>query len=135
MGSEGQNTRYADSVDYSLLIISCILVCMGRYARTEPKLLLQLYGAASLALVVGYISGLRRLGRGDDIRNIVWVGITSNGSASLILFLQGIAGTWEEWGTLAQDLFVELGTYHCFDYFWACRRPLSRRSLGFVSIT
>ena len=68
----------------------------------EPKLLLQLYGAATIALVVGYVSGLRRLARGDDIRNIVWVGITSNGSASLILFLHGIAGTWEEWGILAQ---------------------------------
>ena len=68
----------------------------------NPMLLLQLYGAATLALVVGYLSGLRRLGRGDDIRNIVWVGITSNGSASLILFLYGIVGTWEGWGILAQ---------------------------------
>ena len=68
----------------------------------NPKLLLQLYGAASLALVVGYISGLFRLGRGDDIRNIVWVGVTSNGSAFLILLLWGIAGTWEEWGILAR---------------------------------
>lgn len=58
----------------------------------NPKLLLQLYGAASFALVVGYTSGLRRLGRGDDIRNIVWVGITSNGSASVILFFSDIAG-------------------------------------------
>lgn len=65
-------------------------------------LLLQLYGAASLALVVGYMSGLRRLARGEDIRNIVWVGVTSNGSASLILLLSGIAGAWEEWGMLAR---------------------------------
>lgn len=32
VGSEGQNNMYADSVDSSLLSISCILVCMGRYA-------------------------------------------------------------------------------------------------------
>jgi hypothetical protein len=68
----------------------------------EPMLLLQLYGAASFALVVGYASGLRRLRRGDDIRNIVWVGITSNGLASLILILSSIAGVWEEWDTLAR---------------------------------
>ena len=66
-------------------------------------LFLRLLGAAFLALVVAYISGLHELGRGDDVRNIVWVGITSNGLASLILLLYGIAGAWTQWGLLARS--------------------------------
>jgi hypothetical protein len=75
-----------------------------RLGMPEPKpvLFLRLLGAAYLALVVGYISGLRRLGRGDEVRDIVWVGITSNGSAFLILLLFGIAGAWRGWGILAR---------------------------------
>jgi len=84
-------------------------------------LLLQLYGAASLALVVGYISGLCRLDRGDDIRNIVWVGVTSNGSASLILFLSGIAGAWEDWGILARI------------YMWSSALLTASITLGLVA--
>ncbi len=76
-----------------------------RIGMPEPKpiLFLRLLGAAFLALVVAYVSGLRGLGRGDDVRNIVWVGITSNGLASLILLLYGIAGAWKEWGMLARS--------------------------------
>ncbi len=71
-------------------------------SEPKPVLFLRLLGAAFLALVVGYASGLRRLGRGDDVRDIVWVGITSNGSAFLILLLSGVAGAWEGWGIWAQ---------------------------------
>lgn len=69
----------------------------------KPMLFLRLLGAAYFALVVGYISGLRRLGRGDEVGDIVWVGITSNGSAFLILLLCGIAGTWKGWDILARS--------------------------------
>lgn len=87
----------------------------------QPMLLLRLYGAATLALVVGYISGLRRLGQGEDVRNIVWVGVTSNVSASLILFLSGIAGTWESWGVLARI------------YMWSSALLTASISLGLVA--
>ena len=68
----------------------------------KPLLFLRLLGAAYLALVVGYIRGLRRLARGDEVQDTVLVGITSNGSAFLILLLFGIAGAWKEWDILAQ---------------------------------
>jgi hypothetical protein len=77
------------------------LVRMGM-PEPKPMLFLRLLGAAYLALVVGYISGLRRLGRGDEVQDVVWVGITSNGSAFLILLLFGIAGAWKEWRILAR---------------------------------
>jgi hypothetical protein len=68
----------------------------------KPMLFLRLLGAAFLALVVGYISGLLGLSRGDDVRDITWVGITSNGLASLILFFYGFTGAWKRWGIVAQ---------------------------------
>jgi len=62
----------------------------------------RLLGAAYAALVVGYVGGLIRLLRGEDIRNTVWVGLTSNGLACLILLLFGITGAWEDWGIWAR---------------------------------
>src|SRR5215218_5707656 len=93
-----------------------------RVGMPEPKpmLFLRLLGATFLALVVGYISALRRLGRGDDVRDIVWVGITSNGLASVILLLSGIAGTWKEWGILARI------------YMWASALATALITLGLV---
>lgn len=89
---------------WSLPLLLCPASWFVRVGMPEPKpmLFLRLLGAAFLALVVGYTSGLRRLGRSDDVRDIVWVGITSNGLASLILVRSGIAGAWKEWGILAQ---------------------------------
>jgi hypothetical protein len=84
-----------------LLFPASLFVWMGM-SEPKPMLFLRLLGAAYLALVVGYMSGLRRLARGDEVQDIVWVGITSNGSAFLILLLCGIAGTWKGWGILAQ---------------------------------
>jgi hypothetical protein len=44
----------------------------------------------------------RRLG-GNMQNRLTWVfALTSNGSAFLILLLYSIAGTWKEWGILAQ---------------------------------
>jgi hypothetical protein len=68
----------------------------------KPMLLLRLLGAAFLALVVGYMSGILGLGRGEDVRDIIWMGITSNSLASLILFFFGFTGAWKEWRRLAR---------------------------------
>jgi len=68
----------------------------------RPIVFVRLLGAAFLALVIGYFLGLRELKQGNSVRNIVWVGIVSNGSASLILFFYGIRGAWEAWGSPAQ---------------------------------
>jgi hypothetical protein len=89
---------------WSLPLLFCPSSWFVRMGSPEPKpmLFLRLFGAASLGLVVAYTSGIRRLGRGDDVRHIVWVGITSNGLSSLILLRSGIAGVWKEWGPLAR---------------------------------
>jgi hypothetical protein len=86
----------------------------------RPMLFLRLLGAAYLALVVGYTSGLRRLGRGEDVRNVVWVGITSNGLASSILLLSGMTGGWNEWGIVARS------------YMWVSTLATASLTLGLV---
>ncbi len=91
-------------ISWSLPLLMFPASWFVRIGMPEPKpiLFVRLLGAAYLALVVGYMSGIRRLGRGDDVRNIVWVGITSNGLSSLILLRSGIAGVWIEWSILAR---------------------------------
>jgi hypothetical protein len=86
-------------ISWSLPLLFCPSSWFVRMGSPEPKtmLFLRLFGAASLGLVVAYTSGIRRLSRGDNVRNIVWVGITSNGLSSLILLHSGIAGVWKGW--------------------------------------
>src|SRR5215204_1033101 len=102
IGSERQDTLYIVFLVPALLTFPRSLFVWIGMPEPKPMLFLRLLGAAYFALVVGYISGLFRLGRGDEVQDIVWVGITSNGSAFLILLLYGIAGTWKGWGILAQ---------------------------------
>src|SRR5688500_14724838 len=68
----------------------------------QPLVLARLLGAAFLALLVDYLFGLRALRHGRSVRQTVWVGIVSNGSASLILLASGLTGAWEAWGRWAQ---------------------------------
>lgn len=68
----------------------------------EAQVFLRLLGAAYLALLTGYSLGLRKLKRGGDITDVVWVGIVSNGLASAVLFVYGFLGEWGSWGLLAQ---------------------------------
>ena len=75
-----------------------------RMGMPEPRPLLffRLLGAAYSALVVEYGLGLRRLSQGAAARDTIWVGVASNGSASLILLLCGVAGRWKGWGKWAR---------------------------------
>lgn len=90
------------SIALGLLVFPALWFVRLGMPEPEPELFLKLLGDSFLALVVGYASGLRRLHRGDDVRNIVWVSITSNGSSFLILLMCGIAGAWRGWGIVAQ---------------------------------
>jgi hypothetical protein len=68
----------------------------------RPLVFARLLGAAFLALLVGYLFGLHALKHGRPVRQTVWVGIVSNGSASLILFAFGLTGAWGDWGGVAR---------------------------------
>jgi hypothetical protein len=107
---------------WSLPLLALPTSWFVRMGMPEPKpvLFLRLLGAAYLALAVGYMGGLRKLGRGKDVKDIVWVGITSNGAAFLILSLFGIAGTWNGW-----DIWARI-------YMWASVVGTASITLGLV---
>ena len=79
-----------------------LLVCPRRAAKLlgipapQPILFAHLLGAAFLALLVGYVLGLRDLANGKEAGNTVWVGIVSNGVAFALLLI--FAGQWRRWG-------------------------------------
>ncbi len=73
----------------------------------EPLLFVRLLGAAYLALLVGYYSGLRGLDKGEYPAPVILMGIASNGLAALLLAYFGICGTWASRGSGA-TLFMWL---------------------------
>lgn len=69
----------------------------------RPEIWARLLGASFLALVVGYALGWRdHVLAGKDIRNVVIVGMVSNGVASATLWISGFVGVWAEWSLAAR---------------------------------
>jgi hypothetical protein len=63
---------------------------------------IRLLGIAYSSLLVGYIFGLLATLKGEYPISVIWVGIVSNGGASLILLTYGFLGYWQSWGKLAR---------------------------------
>ncbi len=51
---------------------------------------------------MGYIFGFNALHQGENIQDVIWIGIVSNGLASIILFAYGIIGIWSNWSDFAK---------------------------------
>lgn len=68
----------------------------------EPLMFVRLLGAAYMALLVGYYMGLKSVGNGGDPAAVIYMGITSNGLAGLLLVSFGATGAWASWGAAAQ---------------------------------
>ena len=79
-----------------LLFPAGLLKWLG-FLVPEPQIFLRLLGLAYLALVVGYAFGLRDLRSGSYPNGVVWMGITSNGSACTALIVAAGIGVWEDW--------------------------------------
>jgi hypothetical protein len=86
-----------------LLFPASWLSALG-FPLPEPLLFLRLLGMAYAALVVGYWFGLQAARRGEYPRDVVWVGIVSNGGAFVMLAIAAVAGTWSSWGIVANAL-------------------------------
>jgi hypothetical protein len=86
-----------------LLILSAEwFVKLGMVDRPQPRVFTRLLGAAFVALLCGYLLGIRSLNAGRPPRDTVAVGIVSNGLASLMLIAHGVAGDYNGWGACAQ---------------------------------
>jgi len=84
-----------------LLFPTGVLQWLG-FSVPQPIVFLRLLGMAYLALVVSYLSTLRAIGKNVYPGAGVWVGIVSNGGASLCLALAASEGVWSSWGLPAQ---------------------------------
>lgn len=84
-----------------LLFPASLLQWLG-FAVPEPRIFLRLLGMAYAALVVGYGFGLRDSLRGVHPSAVIWVGIVSNGGATLMLALAAARNVWGSWGVMAQ---------------------------------
>ena len=73
------------------------------YPRPVPLVFSHLLGAAFLALLVGYVRGLRALNAGRAPVDAVVVGIVSNGLATVFVAGHGLAGAYAQpgWSSLA----------------------------------
>lgn len=84
-----------------LFFPSSLFVRLGT-PEPQPILFVRLLGAAYLALTVGYLFGFDALHQGKNILDVTWVGIVSNGLASIILFIYGTMGIWSSWSNLSR---------------------------------
>src|SRR5919202_4800889 len=85
----------------SLVLPESFIVSLG-IPVNQSIIYVRLLGAAYLALLVGYVAGVKRVQTGKDVEHIIWAGIVSNGLASLLLFLYGVLGSYTEWLPLGQ---------------------------------
>ena len=100
-----------------LLLLSPDRLASLGFLEPPPRLFTRLLGAAFIALLVGYLLGLRGLSRGRDVRNVVWVGIVSNGLGCLVLLIHlvGASSTLRQpalgllWGAAAITGAITLG--------------------------
>ncbi len=84
-----------------LFFPSYLLVHLG-FPAPRPEVFLRLLGMAYLALVVGYAFGYRQATSCIYPREAVWMGIVSNGGATVVLTIAAISGAWSGWGPFAQ---------------------------------
>jgi hypothetical protein len=63
---------------------------------------IRLLAMSYIALVVGYIFGLKSTLSGGYPIEIIWIGIVSNGGACLLLLTYGFLNTWSSWGFYMQ---------------------------------
>ncbi|MEM7542896.1 MAG: hypothetical protein AAF384_15115 [Pseudomonadota bacterium] len=84
-----------------LLFPSRLLIGLG-FPAPQPEIFLRLLGVAYLALVLGYVLGYQKLKTRQYPLETIWVGIVSNGGATILLLLFAFDSAWTGWGWFAQ---------------------------------
>lgn len=67
---------------------------LGAPDLSAAHVFIRLLSAAFFALLVGYVFGAIEIIRGSYPRNTVWVGIISNGGATIVLLLAAMRHEW-----------------------------------------
>lgn len=79
----------------------------------ESLLFARLLGVAYLALLVGYIEGLRGVEKGENPIPVIHMGVVSNAFAGAVLAYFGFNGAWSAWG-LGATVFMWVSTVGAF---------------------
>ncbi len=86
---------------------------------SESIIFIRLLGMAYTALAVCYVFGVLKI-KEQYPEDVVWVGIVSNGGASLMLLIAALLGSWSEWNTFAKV------------YMWASLVCITLITLGLI---
>lgn len=85
-----------------MLFLPHALMVRYRLPIAEPILFIRLLGGAYLALTMVYVFGLIRAYRGEDIIEIVIIGMISNGLAAATIWRYALRGLYNEWSRPTQ---------------------------------
>jgi hypothetical protein len=86
-----------------LLFPPVVLTVLGLPDQSS-YLFIRLLGWAYLSLCVGYGFAYQAARRGEVMPGPIWMGLVSNGGASVLLTVHGVFGEWTQWGLLFQAL-------------------------------
>ncbi|MBX2847426.1 MAG: hypothetical protein KTR16_03845 [Acidiferrobacterales bacterium] len=102
-----------------LLFPAALLESLG-FPEQDTYMFVRLLGWAYLALCVGYYFALRAALKNKRLMGPIWVGIVSNGGASVLLACYGFTGTWSQsgvvfqfvtWSSVGATALITLGLY------------------------
>lgn len=74
-------------------------------------LFLRLYGFSTLALLFGYYGGIRLCRQGQFPKDVLRMGLVSNGTQGGALLIAGLIGTYAAWGVMAQLMMWGLAAF------------------------
>lgn len=87
-------------------------VYLGLGFPEQPTLFfLRLYGLSTVALLMGYYSGVQDVAKGIFPAGILRMGLVSNGGQGLAIVGAGALGVYGDWGLIAQAMMWALGLF------------------------
>ena len=92
-----------------MLFLPHNLLVRYRVPISEPVLAIRLLGAAYLALTTMYAFGLARAYRGEDISDVVAIGLISNGMAAAIIWRYALRGMYDDWPRASRVIIYSSG--------------------------
>lgn len=102
-----------------LLLFPAELLESAGFPVQEPTyMFVRMLGWAYLALCVGYWFGLKASLHGNIVAAPLWVGIVSNGGASVYLLYYALTGTWDDWGWFVGWSLVVATAFITFGLWW-----------------
>lgn len=92
-----------------MLFLPHNLMVRYRLPVAEPILFMRLLGTAYLGLSTMYAFGLTRAYRGDDVTDVVVIGLVCNGMAAAIVWRYALGGMFAGWSSFSRGFTYASG--------------------------